>query len=217
MTDPRTPIFDAIRAAKPDGKLQAGDVDAIHGLLDGLGVPRAPATAPAGGVSGAGASATAGAVTAPSTHRATSQRGIDLIHSFEQCRLTAYPDPGSADGKPWTIGWGSTGPGIARGTVWTQQQADDRFKSDLAKFELGVIDAIGSAATTQAQFDALVSLAYNIGINAMAGSTVVRRHKAGDYQGAAAAFGMWVKNDGKTMKGLVRRRAAEADLYRGLA
>jgi GH24 family phage-related lysozyme (muramidase) len=144
-----------------------------------------------------------------------SQAGIDLIHSFEQCRLEAYPDPGSADGNPWTIGWGSTGPGIKRGVTWTQAQADERFRSDLARFEAGIRDAIGDAPTTQAQFDALVSLAYNIGIGAAAGSTVMRRHKEGNYPDAATAFGMWVKNDGAVMRGLVRRRAAEAGMYRG--
>lgn len=152
-----------------------------------------------------------------SAGRKTSPKGIALIHSFEQCRLTAYPDPGSSNGEPWTIGWGSTGPDIKRGTVWTQEQADARFAADLAKFERGVAAAVGDAPTTQDQFDALVSLFYNIGIGAGTGSTVIRRHKAGDYEGAAAAFGMWVKNDGKVMRGLVRRRAAEAELYRGQA
>lgn len=142
-----------------------------------------------------------------------STAAIKLMHEFEGCRLTAYPDPGSKDGNPWTIGWGSTGPGIQRGTVWTQQQADERFAADLAKFGAKVRDAIGSTPTTQHQFDAMVSLAYNIGIGGFTGSTVLRKHKAGDYAGAKAAFAMWNKNDGKAMVGLTRRRAAEAALY----
>lgn len=145
--------------------------------------------------------------------RQVSQRGIDLIHSFESCRLEAYPDPGSRDGTPWTIGWGSTGPDIKPGTVWTQQEADARFADDLARFAAKVDALIGDAPTDQSQFDALVSLAYNIGSEALRKSTVLRKHKAGDHAGAAAAFGMWVKNDGRTMRGLVRRRAAEAALY----
>lgn len=145
--------------------------------------------------------------------RQVSQRGIDLIHSFESCKLNAYPDPGSKDGNPWTIGWGSTGPDIKRGTVWTQAQADARFAADLAKFAAKVEALLGDAPTDQSQFDALVSLAYNIGAEALRKSTVLRKHKAGDHPGAADAFGMWVKNDGKTMRGLVRRRAAEAALY----
>lgn len=145
--------------------------------------------------------------------RQVSQRGIDLIHSFESCKLEAYPDPGSRDGHPWTIGWGSTGDGIQRGVVWTQAQADARFAQDLNKFARKVELLIDDAPTDQSQFDALVSLAYNIGTEALKRSTVLRKHKAGDYAAAAAAFGMWVKNDGKVMRGLVRRRAAEAALY----
>lgn len=146
-----------------------------------------------------------------------SERGLALIHSFEQCRLEAYPDPGSADGNPWTIGWGATGPDIKRGTVWTQAQADTRFKADVAAREVKLNAILKGVPTTQNQFDALFSLGYNIGMDALAGSTAIRRHKAGDYEGAATAFGMWNKNDGNVMRGLVRRRAAEAEMYRGKA
>lgn len=146
--------------------------------------------------------------------RTVGPRGIALMHSFEGCRLEAYPDPGSRDGHPWTIGWGSTGPGIAKGVVWTQAQADERFARDLnEKYGAAVDKMLGDSPTTQSQFDAMVSLAYNIGTGALQKSTVMRRHKAGDFAGAADAFAMWVKNDGKVMRGLVRRRLAEADLY----
>lgn len=140
-----------------------------------------------------------------------SPEGIALIHSFESLKLEAYPDPGSRDGNPWTIGWGSTGPGISRGVVWTKDQADARFASDLVRFE----DAVSRLApvTTQGQFDALVSFAYNVGIGALEKSTLLRRHLAGDYVGAKAQFGVWINNDGRPMNGLIRRRAAEAALY----
>jgi lysozyme len=146
-----------------------------------------------------------------------SSAGIDLIHSFEQCRLTAYPDPGSKDGHPWTIGWGSTGAGIAKGVTWTQKQADDRFALDLGRFERAVTDLIGKSATAQHEFDALVSFAYNVGAGqgGLASSTLLRKHLAGDKVGARAQFARWNMNDGKPMKGLTRRRAAEADLYGG--
>lgn len=143
--------------------------------------------------------------------RQVSQRGIDLMHSFEGCRLEAYPDPGSRDGNPWTIGWGSTGPGISRGVKWTQAQADERFKQDLQKYADEVSAAIGNAPTDQSQFDALVAFHYNTG--KIRTATLTKKHKAGDYAGAAAEFARWVRNDGKVMKGLVRRRAAEAALY----
>lgn len=148
------------------------------------------------------------------TGRRISPKGIALMHAFEGCRLNAYPDPGSKDGHPWTIGWGSTGPGIAKGVTWTQAQADERFARDVnEKYGKAVDEMLGDTPTTQHQFDALVSLCYNIGIAALRKSTVMRLHKAGDHEGAARAFLMWNKNDGKVMKGLTRRRLAEADLY----
>lgn len=176
-------LFDAIRTIKGSALTQT-DVDAVNAALNVA--PHAPG-------------------------KRVSKAGIDLIHSFESCKLTAYPDPGSIDGKPWTIGWGSTGPGIARGVVWTQQQADERFAADLGRFEKAV--ALMAPVTTQNQFDALVSFAYNVGLSALNDSTLLRMHKAGDYAGAKLQFGRWDKNDGKTMNGLTRRRAAEAALY----
>lgn len=148
-----------------------------------------------------------------------SQAAIKLIQKSESCakrrkdgRLDAYPDPGSG-GDPWTIGWGSTGPDIKPGTIWTQKQADDRFAEHLAQFARNVTRAIAGAPTTQHQFDAMVSLAYNIGVHAFRNSTVLRKHKNGDHKGAAAAFGMWNKSRGKVLRGLTIRRAAEKELY----
>jgi lysozyme len=157
--------------------------------------------------------------------RRVSQKAIDLLHSFESCRLEAYPDPGSRDGHPWTIGWGSTGPDIVKGLKWTQAQCDARFAQQLAAFEDGVNRLLGGAATTQDQFDALVSLGYNIGLDedrdtiaeGLGDSSLLRKHKAGDYEGAAKGFVAWRFNDGREMRGLKRRRLAEAKLYRGEA
>jgi lysozyme len=150
-----------------------------------------------------------------------SQKCTKLIQQSEGCAkkradgtYEAYPDPGSG-GDPWTIGWGSTGPDIKKGTVWTQRQCDDRFESHVAEFAEGVAKAIGSAPTTQGQFDAMVSFAYNVGLGALAKSTLLKKHKAGDHAGAAAEFAKWNKAAGKVLNGLVKRRAAEASLYRG--
>jgi len=157
---------------------------------------------------------------APATPVQTSAAGIKLIHQFEGCKLTAYPDPGTG-GAPWTIGWGSTtdenGKPIAPGTVWTQERADKRFVQHLGQFERQVIRLLGGAiaSTTQSQFDALVSFAYNVGATALGGSTLLKKHKAGDYVGAAAEFARWNKAGGRVMAGLTRRRTAEAELYRG--
>ena len=144
-----------------------------------------------------------------------------LIQQFEGCEkkkpdgtFQAYPDPGTG-GDPWTIGWGSTGPDIKPGTVWTQQQCDDRFSEHLAEFAAGVAKAIGNAPTTQSQFDALVSFAYNVGLGNLSSSTLLRKHKAGDFAGAAREFARWNKAAGKVLTGLTRRRNAESALYNG--
>jgi GH24 family phage-related lysozyme (muramidase) len=150
----------------------------------------------------------------------TSRKGIDLLHSFEGLRLTAYPDPGTG-AAPWTIGWGATtdlaGKPIKPGTKWTREQADERFAVHLAKFEADVHRVLNGAATTQGQFDALVSFAYNCGVGNLEGSTLLRLHKAGKIADAALQFGRWNKANRRVMAGLTRRRAAEAELYRGAA
>jgi len=143
-----------------------------------------------------------------------STKCADFIKGYEACRLKAYmPTPNDVP----TIGWGSTGPDIRLGMTWTQQQADDRFASDLARFGAKVSDLIGAAPTKQNEFDAMTSLAYNIGTGNFASSTVLRKHKAGDHDGAAAAFSLWNKQKGVVLNGLTKRRAAEAAMYRGIA
>lgn len=140
-----------------------------------------------------------------------SDKGIALIKSFEGCRLTAYPDPGTGN-DPWTIGYGHTGPEVIPGLMIDQQEADDYLAQDLAKFEDCVNDAC-EKEPTQNHFDAIVSLAYNIGCKAMTGSTLIRLLNAGDIDGAASQFGRWTKAGGKVMSGLTRRRQAERDLF----
>ena len=153
------------------------------------------------------------------TARAIGPAGIALIKCFEGCakkradgQFEAYPDPGTG-GDPWTIGWGATGKGIGPGTVWTQAQCDARLEADLARYSADVARALGDAPTTQDQFDALVSFHYNTG--AIARATLTRLHKGGDFAGAAAEFGKWIHAGGRRLAGLVRRREAEAALYRG--
>ena len=144
---------------------------------------------------------------------------IALIQQFEGCAkahsgggFAAYPDPATG-GDPWTIGWGTTGSDVSQGIVWTQQQCDDRLRKDVGTFAVAVARAIGDAPTTQHQFDAMVSFAYNLGTANLASSTLLKKHKARDYAGAAAEFARWNKAAGKVMAGLTRRRAAEAALY----
>ncbi|WP_454760569.1 lysozyme [Caulobacter segnis] len=141
-----------------------------------------------------------------------SQKIIDFIKGYEALRLKAYmPTPNDVP----TIGYGSTGPDIKLGMTWTQKQADDRFAADLAKFSAGVSKLLGAAPTTQGQFDALTSFAYNCGLEALKTSTLLRMHKDGEYENARLQFGRWSKQAGKTLNGLVKRRAGEAAIYRG--
>ncbi len=196
----RRPIFQAVKAIRKGQVFTLAEValldKAIDEAISDTVWPSAPASPPV------------------AAGRQLGERGAKLMHSFEGCKLSAYPDPGSVDGNPWTIGWGSTGPGIAKGVTWTQEQADARFVQDISeRYGKAVNEMLGDSPTTQNQFDALVSLCYNIGIKALRGSTVMRKHKAGDYLGAARAFVMWNKNDGQVMRGLTRRRLAESDLY----
>ena len=151
-----------------------------------------------------------------------SSKCIAFIKSFEQCRLTAYmPTPRD---RP-TIGWGTTGPDVRMGMTWTQAQADARFARDLADFATGVTHELRGRPSTQGQFDALVSFAYNVGLDddadslveGLGDSTLLKKHLAGDYDGAAAQFALWNKQGDVVLKGLTRRRAGEAAMYRGLA
>jgi GH24 family phage-related lysozyme (muramidase) len=75
-----------------------------------------------------------------------------------------------------------------------------------------VAAAVGNAPTTQNQFDALVSFHYNTG--AIGRATLTKKHIAGEFAEAAAEFARWNMAAGKVMRGLVRRREAEAELYR---
>jgi GH24 family phage-related lysozyme (muramidase) len=118
-----------------------------------------------------------------------------LVKSFESCAkplragtFIAYlPTPVDK----WTLGYGSTGPDIVQGLVWTQAQCDARFASDLAKFGAGVSELL-TGPTTQNEFDALVSFSYNVGLGNLKASTLLRMHNAGDHEGARAQFGEWV-------------------------
>lgn len=92
----------------------------------------------------------------------------------------------------------------------THEQSQQLLSKDLVRFEKAV-NRLGGM--TQSQFDAMVSLAFNIGEGAFAKSTLVRKHLARDFAGAAAEFSKWNKGGGKVLAGLVKRRAAEAKLY----
>lgn len=140
-----------------------------------------------------------------------SDRGLDLIRSFEGLSLNAYLDT-LATQPVWTIGYGETGPHVVEGLVWTTQQAESALKARVQEFCEQVLD-VCQAAPNENQLAALTSLAYNIGARNFSRSSVLRFHNARQYAEAAAAFSMWNRAGGKVRAGLTRRRAAEAALY----
>jgi lysozyme len=144
--------------------------------------------------------------------RVTNPAGLALIQQWEGLSLTAYRDIAGV----WTIGWGHTG-GVFKGQVITELQAIQLLMRDLAGFESVVAARTDLMATTDDQFAAMVSLSYNIGVGGFLGSTVLRDHKAGNFDGAGAAFLLWDKAhvDGElvVVRGLLNRRIAEAALY----
>lgn len=141
-----------------------------------------------------------------------SPSGIDLICNFEGKRLTAYDDGVGV----WTIGFGTTvypnGIKVMKGDTCTEAQAKTYMAHDLKKLEATVNKAV-TVQLNQNQFDALVSLAYNIGTNAFSKSTLVKKLNANDIRGAADQFDVWVNAGGKRMQGLVNRRAKEKALF----
>lgn len=140
----------------------------------------------------------------------TSPRGLALIKQFEGFREDAYRDIVGV----WTIGYGFT-KGVQPGDHMTREEADARLYEELASegYESAVRVACAPQEPNQNQFDAMVCLAWNIGVTGFKKSTVVKAHNRQDFAAAARAFSLWNKAGGKVVNGLVRRRAAEAALY----
>jgi len=88
----------------------------------------------------------------------------------------------------------------------------DHFPGDLETFERGVERRL-KVEVSQAQFDAMVSLAFNVGLGAFGKSTLLRLVNRGAYSAAADQFGRWVYAGGRKLRGLVRRRQAERELF----
>lgn len=141
-----------------------------------------------------------------------SELGVDLIRQFEGLRTKAYLDSVGI----WTIGYGTirypNGVAVKAGDVCTEAQAKAYMKNDLQKF-VKAVNRLVTVPVKQTQFDALVSLVYNIGEGAFAGSTLLKKLNARDYAGAAAQFLVWnkgrVKGELKVIDGLTNRRKKE--------
>jgi lysozyme len=137
-----------------------------------------------------------------------SQNGLNFIKSWEGQRLSEYDD---GTGIP-TIGVGHTGPGVYEGERITVEQEDALLRGDVAGVE-STINAHTKVNLTQNQFDALVSLGFNIGSCGLLQSSVFRYTNEGNFKQAAKSFVLWNRAGGEVLAGLTNRREAEAHLY----
>jgi len=136
------------------------------------------------------------------------EKGLKLLKQFEGCKLKTYKCVAGI----LTIGYGHTGKDVREGQTITQEEADKLLEGDLKRFEEGVADLVKVPVNSN-QFSALVVFAYNIGLNALSGSTLLKRLNAGDIRGASEQFIRWNRAGGKEVQGLTNRRLAEKDLF----
>ncbi|HLD90978.1 MAG TPA: lysozyme [Patescibacteria group bacterium] len=139
--------------------------------------------------------------------------GLDLIKKFEGFSSKPYLCPA---GIP-TIGYGNTyyedGTKVKlTDAPITKERATEILNHVVATFAESVNEFV-KIKVTQNQFNALVSLAYNIGLGNFSKSTVLRKLNIGDYEGAASSFLLWRKAGGKVVAGLVNRREAEKKVF----
>jgi lysozyme len=137
----------------------------------------------------------------------TSERGIALNKGFEGFSSKAYYCPA---GK-LTIGHGTTS-GVRAGMTVTKEEAHALLLKDLRRVEAAISELV-TVHLSQEQFDALVSLVYNIGEGNFRKSTLLKRLNEGKYRDAAVQFTRWVHAGKKKLPGLVARRKAEKELF----
>lgn len=140
------------------------------------------------------------------------QNGIDLIKRFEGFRATAYLCPA----KVLTIGYGHTSragaPPVTRGMKIGEAEAAVILRRDVESFAKGVAKLL-TIPLNDNQFSALVSFAYNVGLGAFAKSSVLKAVNSQDFAAVPGRLKLWTKGGGKVLPGLVKRRAAEAQLF----
>ncbi len=159
--------------------------------------------------------------------------GEALMHRYEGFRSRPYLCPAHI----WTIGYGHVlyqeqirlpvvrvdgYNGLLRkeyplkpedNRVWTKEEINQLFRSDVANFERGVLRLVPTVVGRQGSFDALVSFAFNAGLGNLQKSQMRMRANRKDWEGAAAAFRQWTRGGGRVLPGLVKRREAEIALF----
>jgi lysozyme len=140
------------------------------------------------------------------------ERGLELLKEFEGCELCPYPD---IEGNP-TIGYGHL---IKKGehfNIISPEEAEELLVKDLQATVKGITPLL-KVKVNENQFSALVCFAFNLGIDALANSTLLKKLNRGDYDGAQAEFLRWnkarIKGKLRAVAGLTRRRSAEAALF----
>ena len=163
----------------------------------------------------------------------TSDKGIELMHKFEGYRDKPY----QCSAFMWTIGWGHViyqdqikypivrkegYTGMLRpeyplrpehNRVWSRDELVKIFKDDLGSFERGVLRLAPNLIGRQGAFDACVAFSFNVGLGNFQKSAIRMKIGREDWEGASEAFKQWTKAGGKVLKGLVRRRDAEIELF----
>jgi lysozyme len=149
-----------------------------------------------------------------------SKRGLDFLREYESTELEVYKDTAGKD----TIGTGHllTKSELMSGKIYingvpvkykngiTMQQANDLFKQDIDPREDVVAEYV-TVTVTQGQFDALVSLVFNIGRGAFKSSTLLKLLNQSRYTQIPDQFKRWNRSGGKVTQGLINRRQREID------
>lgn len=134
--------------------------------------------------------------------------GMALLRHFEGLRTEAYRCPAGV----WTIGYGHTG-GVKPGQTITPEEAENLLREDVERFAKGVRKAIEGTPLNAYRFAALVCFAFNVGMAAFERSTLLKKIKAQDFDGARNQFVRWNQVNGKASAGLTKRRNAEVALF----
>lgn len=137
----------------------------------------------------------------------TSERGKELIKSFEGFRLQSYQCLAGI----WTIGYGHTR-NVSRGDVMTRETAEHYFNESILQKEQ-IVKKLVTVSLNQQQFDALVSFVFNLGEGNFRRSTLLQKINQNDFAGASQEFKRWIYANGKQAPGLLRRRKAEEQLF----
>jgi len=150
---------------------------------------------------------------AASYYKKTSQKGIDFIKKMESLELHAYKCAAGV----WTIGYGHTGFEVVPGMEITPEDAEMFLRNDLSDFELFISGVMrrNSVDLNQDQFDALVSLAFNIGKKNFGNSTLLKKviADANDLRAISREWIKWIHAKSTPLRGLMKRRAMELMIY----